>query len=238
MYLLCCSLRSGCFSFSAALLAIAGEFHCELVGGDTTQGPLTITLQVHGFVETGKALTRDQAEVGDRVFVTGNLGDGRAALEVFKPETVCSVATEQYLQQRFYRPQPQIQAGRQLVSLAHACIDISDGLLQDLQHIATASAVDIEIDIDTLPISVACHAVGGAQAWEFALNGGDDYQLAFTIAQNLVELMQEAMAHNKIQVTHIGQAVKASGKQAQVRCSRAGDWLDVSNHSGFQHFAS
>ncbi len=225
-------------SFSHALFDIADEYDCELVGGDTTQGPLTITLQVHGFVTQGSALTRDAGVEGDAVFVTGALGDGAAGLELLLSKPVVDDETQQYLARRFHRPEPQIIAGRTIVDYANAAIDISDGLVADLQHIARASHVDIEIDVEKLPISAACQKVGGDKALHYALIGGDDYQIAFTVPRKNIDVVNSLVAQKKLNATYIGELVTCQETYPKVRCLRDGQLLSIDNEKGYQHFAS
>lgn len=235
-------------SFSKALLNIAQEYQCALVGGDTTQGPMTITLQVHGVVEIGKALRRDQAELNDSVFVTGSLGDGAGALALINNDSMINDIDEhqkKYLQERFYCPEPQIKAALKIINFAHAAIDISDGLLADLQHIAAASQVDIEVDIDTIPLSLACkNLVGDAKALVYALSGGDDYQIVFTVPDKYLSTISELITNKEIVATKIGKVVATnlSKNQHEVYCCKKGKKIEVksllNDYKGYQHFAS
>lgn len=235
-------------SFSTSLLAIAKEYSCELVGGDTTQGPLTITLQVHGIVEEEKSLRRDQAKVGDSVFVTGCLGDGAAALAIITNDSaIFDVDTQQrkYLESRFYCPQPQIKTMLHINDVVHAAIDVSDGLLADLQHIATASNVDIAIDIDTLPISSACRSlVGDDKALTYALSGGDDYQIAFTVPDINLAAITQLVKKGEIIATSIGKIVATDFSTGEnvVSCYQENKNLSIESlldgYKGYQHFAS
>ena len=229
--------------FSSALFTIADEYNCSLIGGDTTQGPLQLTLQVHGSVENNKALTRDAAEEGDCVFVSGCLGDGAAALSLLLDEQKRKAVDESdslYLEERFYCPQPQIKTAQQLVGCANAAIDISDGLLADLQHIADASKVDIEIDVDLIPLSSACKKIAGEHqtALNFALTGGDDYQLAFTVPKQHLSQVERLVSEKKMDATLIGQVKTVSSKSAGVVCIQNGKIAPTHNKKGYQHFAS
>ena len=148
--------------FSEGLFAAAAPFSMDLIGGDTTQGPLTITVQVHGVVEKngekggegekGQALRRDSAQVGDHIFVSNYLGDGAAALALIQQRISASLDEQDYLLSRFYSPTPQIALGQLIAPFAHAAIDISDGLLADAQHIADASQLGLQIDGDCRPM--------------------------------------------------------------------------------------
>lgn len=235
-------------AFSESLLNIAREYQCELIGGDTTQGPLTITLQVHGIVEQGKSLRRDQAAVGDRIFVTGCLGDGAAALALINDEVAndaLAISDKAYLDERFYCPQPQVQSGLKIVNYSRCGIDISDGLLADLQHIAAASEVNLEIDVDKIPISTACkNVVGNAVSLSCALSGGDDYQLAFTVPESHLLGIGRLIQSKSIVATEIGRVTCATGgnDDYSVRCFRNGQSVMIDDilvdDKGYQHFAS
>ncbi|MGB0466271.1 MAG: thiamine-phosphate kinase [Pontibacterium sp.] len=167
--------------FAASLAESAAELSIHLVGGDTTRGPLSLSAQVHGFVPVDKALTRTGASVGDLVCVTGCLGDSRAGLESLLKEQP-EDHTIEYLRQRFYAPQPRIQTGIALRMLASACLDISDGLLADLGHLLVPSGLGADINPDNLPLSAALLAyVDKPQARQWALTGGEDFELCFTL---------------------------------------------------------
>lgn len=226
-------------SFSESLLSIADKYQCDLVGGDTTQGPLSITIQVHGLVKAGAALTRGAAQAGDKVFVTGCLGDGAAALAVLlNPAINIDTAAQKYLLQRFYCPEPQIKSGCLLVDYANAAIDISDGLLADCQHIATASAVDIEIDATKIPLSPACRAVASEHAFDKALVGGDDYQLVFTVPEKHYASVNLFIEDNILDATEIGQVLNSLSTAPAVRCLNDQQVVAIAAKQGYQHFAS
>ena len=169
--------------FSRGLLTLAQQYQCPLMGGDTTRGPLlVISIQVHGVVAKGSALTRGGARVGDKVYVSGNLGDGAGALPlVLADPALKNAESRSPLTQHFYRPPPQIEFGQGLIGVASACLDVSDGLVQDLNHICKQSAVGIELNAEHIPLSAALvQRYGKAQALQYALTGGDDYQLAYS----------------------------------------------------------
>lgn len=169
-------------SFSSGLRACADEYSIDLIGGDTTSSPaLVITLQVQGLVPTGKALTRCQAQVDDDVWISGEIGNAAAALAgiLANPEAIIKNNTE--LAAAYYYPQAQIALGQKLIGLANSAMDISDGLLQDASHIAKASCCCINIESQNIPLSAQIlKQFGQHQALQFALSGGDDYQLLFT----------------------------------------------------------
>ena len=190
----------------------------ELVGGDTTRGPLTITVTALGVIFGGQALTRSGAKPGDGVFVSGFIGDAAAGLAVINDEK-----PDQYLLQRFYRPAARIELGRQLVGVASSAIDISDGLLADAGHLCERSQVGIRLDADSLPLSPALKSLADdEQAKTWALTGGDDYELLFTVAPALQGKVPDHCAR-------IGEVIEGSG----VECNFP---LDDGGGTGFKHF--
>jgi len=203
--------------FSQGLIAIAQQYQCPLVGGDTTRGPLlVISIQVHGLVAKNSALTRSGARVGDKVYVSGNLGDGAGALPIVLQDPGLKLQnSKSEMSQHFYRPLPQIKFGQSLMGIASSCLDVSDGLVQDLNHICKKSAVGIELNADSIPLSNALlQRYGKTQALQYALTGGDDYQLAYT-------------AKHCEQGIYIGDVV--AGREVSVTgCEMSG--------AGFQHF--
>jgi thiamine-monophosphate kinase len=196
---------------------LARPHRLALVGGDTTRGPLTISVAVHGFVPAGLALRRDGARVGDAVLVTGTLGDAAAGLACLSSRAADSpAAAREYLLARLNRPEPRLSAGMALRGKASACIDISDGLLADLGHLCRASGVGAEIDAALLPRSSAMLGVfDEVAARDFALSGGDDYELCFTVPTQLVGDVQADLARLGCGCTRIGFIV--AGSAVQVR---------------------
>lgn len=218
-------------AFSRGLLETAREYECDLVGGDTTRGPLAISLQVMGAVDRGQALVRGGASPGDLIYVTGTLGDGAAALAAFKKEIKPDNQAFQYLSDRYYRPVPQFRAARQLVGLASAAIDVSDGLLADLGHICTASGVGAEIHVESLPLSPAMEqAVGHRLQHRWALAGGDDYQLCFTVPRNKTARLAEQLTRG-LDATLIGEVTRGPG----VHCKLLGKPYNP-EATGYNHF--
>ena len=189
--------------FSAGLGDIAKQQGVALVGGDTTSGPLTLTLTLVGEVPAGEALTRGGANPGDSVFVTGYLGDGAASLEAITNNKSLHIDSDRLLQ-RFYSPQPQIQAGLKLRAIASACIDISDGLMADLGHICKASGVTAVIQTEQLPIAAEILELSPLDALEWALCGGDDYQLCFTVAADHLAKVDALIELGELDARRIG----------------------------------
>ena len=189
--------------FSCGLGDIAKQHGVALVGGDTTSGPLTLTLTLVGEVPAGEALTRGGAGPGDSVFVTGYLGDGAASLEAITNNKSLHIDSDRLLQ-RFYSPQPQIQAGLKLRAIASACIDISDGLMADLGHICKASGVTAVIQTEQLPIAAEILELSPLDALEWALCGGDDYQLCFTVAADHLAKVDALIELGELDARRIG----------------------------------
>lgn len=170
-------------NFSDGLAFIAQKYHCPLIGGDTTKSSLlTITIQVHGVTPKGKSLKRSGARVGDLVCVSASrnraLGDAAGALPLVLADPTLNAG----LVKSFWQPFPQIELGISLVGKATSCLDVSDGLVQDLNHICSASQVSMELDVKQIPLSEELlNRYSMEEALKFALSGGDDYQLAFTV---------------------------------------------------------
>ncbi len=191
--------------FADGVFSIANHYECCLIGGDTTRGPLSITVQVHGSVEPGQALRRAGARPDDVIYVTGNLGDGAAALAVIQKKLTVATGSFSYLLKRFYAPTPRILVGELLAGTASAAIDISDGLYADLSKICEASGVGAMVDLGRLPISEHWRKYTSEdRAQEWALTGGDDYQLCFTVPRDQVEKVKEWIAEGRIVATAIG----------------------------------
>ncbi|MEH6549089.1 MAG: thiamine-phosphate kinase [Pseudomonadales bacterium] len=214
-------------SFSRGLLSLARDSGIALVGGDTTRGPLTITVQVAGLVPEGQALTRSGARSGDGIYVTGTLGDAAGGLACW-PDT-----SQEYLRQRFCLPSPRLQAGHILRGVASSCIDISDGLLADLGHILKRSNVGASLSCESIPLSSELvDYCGRERALDAALTGGDDYELCFTLSvANALEIEQRLTSQD-IPWSKIGIIEKQQG----LRCLYADGSPYQSSGRGYQHF--
>ena len=218
--------------FSRGLFRTANEYEIALVGGDTTSGPLSITIQIMGAVESQHALRRDGASIGDFVCVTNYLGDGAGALAVIQQHLSLDELNEKYLLERFYRPIPRLIESTLLKSIASAALDISDGLIADLNHICEASDLGAVIDVENIPLSPALLAVNDlAKVRSWALSGGDDYELCFTVSPEKMPELAMLIAQEKIHATVVGELVAGSG----VRCELHGDIYEITV-KGFQHF--
>ena len=207
--------------FSQGLYDCCDQFGVRLIGGDTTQSPhLTLSVTAMGWIEAGKAVTRSGAQVGDLIVVSGTVGDAAFALQHLGHP----------LQKRLDYPTPRCELGHLLKGLAHSMIDISDGLAQDLGHILKASQVGAVLDLNQLPISTALKSLSESQQWQYALAGGDDYELCFTISsQNYEKLLQ---LQPNVKTTIIGTVKQQYGLTFEK------DGLDHSlQFNGYQHFA-
>ncbi len=175
-------------AFSDGLFALADGYRCELVGGDTTRGPLAISITVFGEVPAGQALLRSGARAGDDLWVSGTLGDARLALEAFRGTLSLPQAVLAAARQRLEEPQPRIALGCALRGLATSAIDISDGLLGDLAHVLRRSGVGASVDSEAATALLAARshlALPQQQVLQLVLAGGDDYELAFTVPPRL-----------------------------------------------------
>jgi thiamine-monophosphate kinase len=220
--------------FAAGFGALAREHQVALVGGDTTSGPLCISVQLLGYVEPGKAMLRSGAKPGDVLFVSGTPGDAGAGLIVERGERPASDARHAaYLRERFLFPTPRVALGARLSAYASACIDVSDGLLGDAGKLATASSCGVEIDYDSLRLSAALvAAVGDERARELALTGGDDYELCFVVPASRLADLQRETPSEAWNYGRIGIVREARGAVV----TRKGTVMEFS-HSGFEHFA-
>lgn len=194
--------------FVDGFLQLAAQHGITLVGGDTTRGPLSVCVTAHGLVQRGGGLRRDAAREGDDIWVTGTLGDAAAALAQLQAGGVADPA----LRARLDLPEPRVAFGVALAPLAHACIDVSDGLLQDLGHVCRASGVGAEVDVDRLPASpaLAARSSGDTLRGEQAC-GGDDYELCFTAHPNSRDSIEELTDVLGIPLTRIGQVKRGKG---------------------------
>lgn len=221
--------------FARAAGDLCRRHDVALVGGDTTRGPLSITVTIIGIVPLGVAIERKGGQAGDAIFVTGSPGDAAAGLALEQSRLhVPDAMSAQILRDRFLFPTPRCEIGVALRSLASACIDISDGLGGDLEKLCAASGCGAEVEASALPVSDALvAAVGRELASEYALTGGDDYELLFTVPLARLGAMTSAIAQGLGPVTRIGNLVAGSG----VRVFARGDVMQFSG-AGYDHFAS
>jgi thiamine-monophosphate kinase len=216
-------------AFARGLNLMAQNCAVALVGGDTTRGPLSLTMTVFGRVPAGLALTRSGAQPGDLLCVGGELGNGAGALPLVLGQRMADAAIADPLRAHYWSPQPQLALGQALRGRATAALDISDGLLADCGHIALASKVGVQVERNKLPLSKALLAfLGQSDAEQAALSGGDDYVLAFTLPPaELPSLLADGWP-----IHVLGQVVAGQGVTL----------LDADGHDitppirGYQHF--
>ncbi|MGM3273458.1 thiamine-phosphate kinase [Ralstonia sp. 24A2] len=220
--------------FSEGLLALADAFHCELIGGDTTRGPLTLSLTVFGDVPAAAALRRDAARAGDDLWVSGTVGDARLALGALRAEWPLTPEALAQVQPRMDMPTPRIALGLALRGIAHAALDVSDGLLGDLGHILTQSRVGATIEVDRVPRSTTLAAQPAARQLQCTLAGGDDYELCFTAPAEARDAVLAAGQRAGVAVTRIGRIDAESG----LRLVDAQGAPVTFTHGSFDHFSS
>ena len=227
--------------FSNGLWALAEQYGCELVGGDTTQGPLNICITVFGEVPRGQALLRSGARVGDDLYVSGTLGDARLALDALLGKTHLSPEALAQVRGRLERPTPRVALGQALRGIATAAIDISDGLTGDLSHLLKASRVGARIDtsIAITLIASSAHKIwpnglfDASKILPYVLAGGDDYELAFTAPVSSRQAVEAASKTSRTPVTRIGQIEQAPG----LRLVDADGQPVAGQYQSFDHFA-
>ncbi|KXF79792.1 thiamine-phosphate kinase [Enterovibrio coralii] len=220
--------------FCEGFYKLAEYYNVQLVGGDTTKGPLSITITMQGFIPEGKAIRRDGASAGDWLYVSGNLGDSAAGLDVILKGNQPSNELEETLLNRHYYSTPRVLAGQALREVASAALDISDGLVADLKHILKASGVSAVINADTLPLSDELIAFAGSKekAAHIALCSGEEYELCFTVPESHRGALDAALAHTNTPVTCIGQIRHGEGLQVLWE-EQPVDW----KLSGWDHFS-
>jgi len=216
--------------YSQGLFRLAKRFGMHLIGGDTTRGPLTLTLQVQGTL-AGAPLTRSGAKPGDLVLVSGTLGDAAAALRFLDLPREAYNDAQQYLRRRYEYPEPRVAIGQKLRGLATAAIDISDGLLADLGHICERSGVGAWIAPAQVPLSAAIRAeLPRDDALQCALEGGDDYELCFTLPPDKLRHIQNWVEEGL--VTLIGEITSEPGLWLRDPSGQ----LQVTSSRGYRHF--
>ncbi|OEZ61956.1 thiamine-phosphate kinase [Duganella sp. HH105] len=222
--------------FSQGLFALADVQDIELIGGDTTKGPLTICITVFGEVRPGRALRRSGARAGDDIWISGTLGDARLALAGYRLEQTMDAASLQAAAARLHTPTPRVALGMALAEagLAHAAIDISDGLVGDLGHILKLSGVGATLDLDALPAGAVLAARDAAMRRAYAAAGGDDYELCFTAPASARADVLAAAAGAATPVTRVGTIDAAPGLRL---VDAAGAALALQLES-FDHFTS
>jgi len=211
--------------FSAGLFELAAQYSVQLIGGDTTQGPLTLSLTLQGTVNSNQYLSRHSAQIGDAIFVSGQLGDAGLALrQLFSKQEIVEDCLA-----RLNRPTPRVALGQSLLGIATAAIDISDGLLADLGHLLIASELGASLQLENLPISKSVKSTTVDDDWSLPLTAGDDYELCFTVPET--EILR--IEHQHCAITRIGTVVAKQG----IDCFTSTGQLLPRQQAGFEHFS-
>lgn len=223
-------------SFSQSLFELLDAHNVALIGGDTTKGDLSITLTAHGFIPQGKGLFRHNAQVGDAIFVSGSLGDSATGLELLLNQSQqAENPHHHFLLARHLRPTARVELGQALTEYSRCAIDISDGLLADLGHILSRSGCGAEIWVENLPLSDTLQQTYPIEQAElFALTGGENYELCFTVPQQAVAAVEEIAKQLNLRCSHIG---KITSDMGQVRLLKNGAAYPLPTQVGFDHFA-
>jgi thiamine-monophosphate kinase len=219
--------------FSRGFFELATRHSIQLIGGDMTRGPLSITITAQGLVPKNQAIQRQGAKAGDLIYVTNDLGDAGLALSFLKYKTPVAAAHQNALLTRLNRPEPRVDIGIKLRNIASSAIDISDGLAADLGHILKKNHVGANIHVDKLPLSAALQATLSAEdAIHLALNAGDDYELCFTIHPGDETLLHAALSECGSHYTQIGTITHQTGLNLEFTDGRKYH----GNIEGYQHF--
>lgn len=223
-------------AFARGLAEACSAYDVSLVGGDTTRGPLTLSLQLLGEVAAGQALRREGARAGDGIYVTGTLGDAGLGLACELEGLALPPADAAYCRGRLHRPTPRLSVGQGLQGIATAAIDISDGLLADLGHVLERSGVGAEVQRDELPLSSAMRAaMAASQAdWHLPLAAGDDYELLFTAPSGQEAAIARLASAAGCPITRIGRITAETG--TRVLGADGQPWLP--ERRGYDHFGN
>lgn len=222
-------------AFCRGFFGLAARFGVDVVGGDTTRGPLNLTPTVFGEVPAGQALTRAGAKPGDTIWISGATGLAALGLAHLQVRIILGEPGLSQCLEALQRPQPRVALGGALRGVAHAAIDVSDGLLADLGHVLEQSAVAAELDLDALPATATEAALGidPASVRECVLGGGDDYELLFTAAPQQEAAVRTLEQHHDVRLSPIGRIV--GGPAGQISFRGSGDVPPA--RRGFDHFA-
>lgn len=221
-------------AFAAGLHETAEYYNCQLIGGDTTRGPLSLTMIAKGIVPRGKAISRSGAKVGDYIYVTGTLGDAALGLRLCQGLHEVSKKHQTHILQRFHYPSARVALGQALRNIASSAMDLSDGLYGDIQHIMARSNVGASIDISKLPLSQALKdSCDSTTAIQLALSGGEDYELLFTVPEARRGSLDVLLSPYGIPLSCIGRITGAAGKLELKQAEQQYAY----QHHGFKHFS-
>lgn len=224
--------REWLHGFAKGLFSLAEQYKLQLIGGDTTQGPLTVSIQIAGYVPSGTALSRRGAKPGDSIYITGTLGDAALGLRCLQ----CPAEYQQDIaaMNKLNRPSPRVATGLAIRGLASACIDISDGLLADVGHILAASQVGASLDRKMIPLSDSMTLLcdNDERHYAMALAGGDDYELCFCISPQNESRLEAMAVTDGVRLTRIGQIEGDAG----IRLYDGEHACELKYKPGFEHF--
>ena len=228
-------------AFAKGLFVMANQFSCPLIGGDTTAGPLTISITAFGSIPSGKAIRRSSAKAGDDIWVSGTVGDARLTLAALRHEINLPENDLKQIEHRMHNPTPRVDLGMKVRNIASAALDISDGLLGDLQHILKQSEVSAEIFLDRLPKSETLQKQSEDIQNQFAASGGDDYEICFTAPIEKRGAIDEISKALNLPLTRIGSITEKVAVTPRLRLfNKDGDLLDQTKSAAllksFDHF--
>ena len=229
-------------AFAKGLFAIANQYSCPLIGGDTTAGPLTISITAFGSIPSGKAIRRSGAKAGDDIWVSGAVGDARLTLAALRHEINLPENDLKQIEHRMHNPTPRVDLGMKLRDIASAALDISDGLLGDLQHILKQSQVSAEVFLDQLPKSATLRKQSEDIQYQFSACGGDDYEICFTAPITKRNAIDEISKALNLPLTRIGSITERVAAIEKLHLLiKNGDLLDDVKSAAllksFDHFA-
>lgn len=222
--------------FSHGLFTLADRYGMKLIGGDLVRGTRSISVQSTGFLKSARAMTRTHARAGDSIYVSGTLGDAALYLQLSHNLENCTVPKQDldYLSQRLNRPQPRVEVGQEVVAFANAAIDLSDGLVLDVQRILQGSGVGARIDLEQIPLSSAMQRRWlDDQDWDQVLAGGEDYELVFTASAEHSGEIDAVRERTGCPITRIGQITQGDA----LELFEAGHRYSPPDRPGFDHFA-
>ena len=229
-------------AFSKGLFAVANQYSCPLIGGDTTAGPLTISITAFGSIPSGKAIRRSGAKVGHDIWASGTIGDARLALAALRHEITLPESDLKQIEHRMHNPTPRVELGMKIRELASAALDISDGLLGDLHHILKQSQVSAKVFLDQIPKSETLQKQSEDIQNQFAASGGDDYEICFTAPTEKRDVIDEISTALNLPLTRIGSITEKVGAAEKLSLfNKNGGLLDETKSAAllksFDHFA-
>ena len=229
-------------AFSKGLFAVANQYSCPLIGGDTTAGPLTISITAFGSIPSGKAIRRSGAKVGHDIWASGTIGDARLALAALRHEITLPESDLKQIEHRMHNPTPRVELGMTIRELASAALDISDGLLGDLHHILKQSQVSAKVFLDQIPKSETLQKQSEDIQNQFAASGGDDYEICFTAPTEKRDVIDEISTALNLPLTRIGSITEKVGAAEKLSLfNKNGGLLDETKSAAllksFDHFA-